>query len=145
MELERKLKVLQGMYAGALADSVLRLGREGILDRVTEQKRAEQMINGKLRAAQMGITRPQEVFETLSDIFGCANWKIIETDSGFVAEATGCMLCAIAKRMGAPSPCKINCLDPMEGMVKGINSNIIFNVVETLWEGSRCCVELNIT
>ena len=70
----RSIKILQAMYAGALADSVLRMGREGILEKVTVEKKGEQMASGKIRAAQLVITKPQEVFEVLPEIFGCANW-----------------------------------------------------------------------
>lgn len=142
MEMERKLKLLQGMYAGVLADSVLRLGREELLEKVTEEKRAEQMKIGKIQAAQLGITKPREVFEVLSEIFGCANWKIVESEKGFAAEATACMLCSLAKRMGAQSPCKIYCLNPMEAMIKGIENEAEFTVQETLWEGQRCHIDI---
>ncbi len=142
MEMEKKIKVLQGMYAGVLADSVLRMGREGILEKVTEEKKVEQLASGKIRAAQLGITRPQEVFEVLSEIFGCANWRTTDTDHGFKAEADGCMLCSMAKKMGAQSPCNIYCLDPMEAMVKGIADNASYDVAETLWDGQKCQVEV---
>ena len=144
MEMEKKIKLLQGMYAGALADSVLRMGREGVLEKVTAEKRAEQFISGKMRAVQLGITKPQEVFEVLPEIFGCANWKTTDSDHGFKAEASGCMLCSLAKRMGAQSPCNIYCLDPMEAMVTGIDENSTYTVLETLWEGQRCYVEVSL-
>lgn len=140
MELEKKVKLLQGMYAGALADSVLRMGRAGILQKVTEEKQIEQMETGKMRAAQMSITSQQDVFTVLSDIFGCANWEIADSKNGFTAEASACMLCSLAKRMGAESPCHIYCLDPMEAMVKGIDDSSNFTVHETLWEGQKCHV-----
>lgn len=144
METEKKIKVLQGMYAGALADSALRMGREGILEKVTAEKRVEQFISGKMRAAQLGITKPQEVFEVLPEIFGCANWKTENTEHGFKAEATGCMLCSHAKRMDAQSPCHIYCLDPMEAMVKGVDDSADYEVHETLWDGQKCHVEVSI-
>jgi len=142
MEIEKKIKVLQGMYAGALADSVLRMGKEGVLDKITEEKRIEQMQNGKINSAQMGITKPEEVFEVLSDVFGCANWKITNLDYGFTAEATGCMLCSICKRMVGFKPCNIYCLNPMEAMVKGVNNDSTFTIHETLWEGKACKIEV---
>ncbi|MDW7657253.1 MAG: L-2-amino-thiazoline-4-carboxylic acid hydrolase [Bacillota bacterium] len=145
MEMEKKIKVLQGMYAGVLADSVLRMGQAGILEQVTEDKKVEQMLSGKMRVTQMDITKPQAVFEVLSEIFGCTNWKIIEMDTGFKAEATGCMLCSLAKRMGAQSPCQIYCLDPMEAMVKGIDSHASFTTHETLWKGKACNIEVDLS
>jgi hypothetical protein len=51
MENEKKVKVLQMMYAGVLADSVLRFGKAGILEKVKEEKKAEQLLGGK---AQIG-------------------------------------------------------------------------------------------
>lgn len=144
MELEKKVKLLQIVYAGALADSVLRMGREGILDKVTSQKREEQILTGKTRASQFGIEKPEEVFTKLSELFGCANWTIVNANEGFAAEATGCMLCAMAKKAGAECPCNIYCLDPMEGMVKGINPDLSFDTVETLWSNKKCRIEIRV-
>lgn len=142
MELEKRLKLLQIIYAGALADSVLRMGKEGILEKVTAEKREEQMLTGKLRTAQFGIGSPEEVFTKLAEIFGCANWTIESDNEGFTAEATGCMLCTIAKKIGAPCPCNIHCLDPMEGMIKGIDPDLKYEVLETLWSGRNCKVDV---
>jgi len=142
MELEKKLKLLQIVYAGALADSVLRMGKEGIIEKVTAEKREEQMLSGKLRAAQFGIGKPEEVFTKLAEIFGCANWMVESDNEGCTAEATGCMLCTMAKKIGAQCPCNIHCLDPMEGMIKGINPDLTFEVLETLWSGQKCKVDV---
>lgn len=143
MELEQKVKLLQAIYVGALADSVLRMGNEGILEKVTSEKGVEQMQTGKYRAAQFGIKNPEEVFLKLSELFGCANWKVESDNDDFKVEATSCMLCAIAKKMGAQSPCNIFCLDPMEGMIRGIDPNYRFDVKETLWSGYKCEVSLS--
>ena len=120
----------------------MRMGREGILEKVTSEKREEQILTGKSRAAKFGMEKPEEVFLKLSELFGSANWSVKSDDTGFSAEATGCMLCAMAKKMGAQSPCNIYCLDPMEGMVKGIDPNLTFEVVETLWSGNKCKVHV---
>jgi len=142
MESLEKVRILQAVYAGALADNVLRLGNEGVLKKVTDQKRAEQLMGGKIRAAQLGITNSEEVFTKLSDFMGCADWKIApnEDGNGFTATASRCMLCSLAKKMGTQSPCRIYCLDPMEGMTKGIDENAGFDVQSTLFEGSQCRV-----
>ncbi len=142
MDTEKKLQLLQMIYAGALADFVLQLEKEGILDKVTERKKSEGILTGKIRAAQFGITTPEGVFTTLSEIFNCANWTINKTEKGFSAENKGCKLCAIAKKIGSGNPCQIYCLDPMEAMVKGINPNAKYNVKETLWDNQRCLVEV---
>lgn len=143
MEASEKVRVLQAIYAGALADSVLRLGNEGVLEKVTQQKKSEQLAGGKARAAQMGMMAPEEVFTKLSDLMGCANWTLEpKDDGGFTAVASRCMLCAMAKRMGAQSPCRIYCLDPMEGMIKGLSQEAGFNVQSTLYESSQCYIEI---
>lgn len=138
METERKLKMLQTFYAAVLADSVLRLGREGVLDKVTEEKKREQLLSGKMKAQQLGISVPEEAIEVLSEIFGCADWKIIKEEGGFVAEAKACMLCAIAKKLGANCPCNIYCLDPIEGVIKGLKPEADYIVESTLWDCDKC-------
>jgi hypothetical protein len=141
METTEKVRTLQAIYAGALADCVLRMGNEGVLEKVTLLKRSEQMAGGKVRAAQMGMTSPEEVFAKLSDLMGCANWTTLPNEGdGFTATASRCMLCAIAKKLGAQSPCRIYCLDPMEGMVKGLDENTVWDVQSTLYESSQCRV-----
>lgn len=145
MEAADKVKVLQALYAGVLADAVLRMGNEGVLESVTEKKKREQLASGKMRAAQLGITVPEEIFIKLSDLMGCADWKVEQNgqEDGFTATASRCMLCAMAKKMGAESPCKIYCLDPMEGMAKGINENIVYDVQSTLFDGAQCRVAVS--
>jgi L-2-amino-thiazoline-4-carboxylic acid hydrolase len=141
MDSNKQVQILQMAYTGVLADAVLQLGKEGVLASTTERKRQEQLAGGKLRAAQFGITKPEEVFLKLSEIFGCAQWEIVNnTEDGFVAQSNSCRLCAIAKKMGAPSPCQIYCLDPMEGIVKAIKSDAVYTIEETLWEGRQCRV-----
>jgi hypothetical protein len=142
MKNEEKLQILQLTYAGVLADAVLQMGREGVLEKVTQQKKKEQMLRGKMNVEQFGITQPEEVFLILSEIFNCASWDIISEPDGFSAEAKACKLCAFAKKIGAQRPCNLYCLDPMEGMVKGLDDNSNFTVRETLWDGQKCKVEV---
>lgn len=142
MKLEQKVKLLQTVYAGALVDFMLRMEKEGIIEKVTSEKKEEQMLIGKLHASQFGIEKPEDTFIKLSELFGCANWMIKNDNEGFVAEATSCILCIMAKKMGAQSPCNIFCLDPMEGMIKGINPDLTYDVMETLWIGRKCKVEV---
>lgn len=142
VESDEKIRILQVAYAGALADAVLRMGRDGILPRVTEEKRREQMRTGRARAEQFGISGPEEVFSRLTEIFGCAIWDLTAEKGGFSAETRSCKLCAIAKKMGAPGPCDIYCLDPIEGMIRGLAPDAKFTVAETLWDGSKCRVEI---
>ena len=136
--LEQKLKTLQLYYAAALADSVVRFGKEGLLDKITEQKRSEQMKNGAGLAAKLGVTEPKMAIEKTRDTFGCADWVCTDTDSGFRAVATKCMLCAISKQMGRFSPCRIYCLSPMEAMMKGVSPEVGVSIGGTLWDSDKC-------
>lgn len=146
MDSNQQVQFLQMAYAGVLADAVLQFSKEGILTAITSRKRQEQLATGKLRAAQFGITKPEEVFLKLSELFGCAQWEIVNSPTGgFIAQTGSCKLCAIAKKIGAPSPCHIYCLDPMEGLVKAIKSDAVYTVEETLWEGHRCRVKVSST
>lgn len=141
--MEQKLKTLQMYYAAALADSTLRYGKAGILDNVTMQKRAEQMANSLALAERFGVKEPQDAFLKTADTYGCADWKCEETENGFTATASRCILCAISKKMsGEFNPCQINCLSPMEAMLKGIAPEAEFNVKETLWDGDKCMVKI---
>ena len=144
MDNNQHIKILQMVYAGALADTVLQFNKEGVLENVIRRKRQEQINTGKMRAAQFAITKPEDVFLKLYEIFGCSNWEIIsDNNGGITAQANSCMLCAIAKKIGAPSPCYLYCLNPMEGIVKALNSDVVYTVEETLWEGSRCIVKVD--
>lgn len=142
MENEKNITLLQMFYAGAVADSVLRLSKEGVPDKVTTEKRHEQMAGGKLRASQLGIQSPKEVSEILTEIFSCANWIADETDQGFTARATNCILCALSKKLGADSPCNIYCLDAMEDMVKGLDEEAEYHFHSTLWNENECKVSV---
>jgi hypothetical protein len=143
MDTTKQIQMLQMAYAGALADAVLQFSKEGVLGNVAARKRQEQFAAGKLRAGQFGITRPEEVFLNLAEIFGCARWEITgKVGDGFVARSGSCTLCAIAKIIGAPSPCNLYCLDPMEGLLRAVKPEAKYLVEETLWEGKQCRVKV---
>jgi len=144
MDTTKQVQLLQMAYAGALADTVLQFGKEGVLDSVIERKHAEQLATGKMRLGSFGITKPEDVFLNLSEIFGCAQWEISgSTAEGFVAQNSVCKLCAIARRIGAPSPCRLYCLDPMEGLLKAVKPDAVYMVEETLWEAKKCVVRVS--
>lgn len=144
MEAVEKVKVLQAAYAGALADTVLRMGREGVLGKVAAEKKEELRLTGAVRAKQLGAARPEEVIPKTVELFGCADWTVAEKadGSGFHAAASRCMLCAMARKLGAQSPCSIYCLDPMEGMIRGIAPSADFAVESTLWDSPECRIEV---
>lgn len=129
-------------YAAVLADATAQFAKENVLQNVTQRKKAEQMATGKMKAEQFGITSPEAVFTRLAEVFNCAAWEIQNGEDKFVAETKTCKLCAIAKKINAPAPCHLYCLDPMEGMIKGLNSNAEFDVEERLWEGEKCRIRV---
>ena len=100
------------------------------------------MNSGKLRIAQFDITTSEEVFLKLAEFFGCAKWIITKDSSGLIAQTNSCLLCAMAKKFGIPSPCHLYCLDPMEAMVKSINGGSAFMVEETLWDATQCRIRV---
>ena len=135
------IRLLRGMYAGALADAATQMERAGVLEQVTARKRQEQMATGAARARQMGLSDPSQVPVVLSGVFRCADWKVEPTDAGFVAETGTCMLCGIAKKMDGARPCEMYCLHPMEGMIRGIDPSLEVTTTETLWDGQKCRLE----
>jgi hypothetical protein len=142
MDTTQKLKVLQTAYAGALADAALQYAHEGVLEKVAARKSMEQNRTGGLRAQQFGITQPRDVPLRIADIFGCASWTVADTEGGFNALSATCLLCAIAKKMGAPRPCELYCLNPMRSMIQALAPSAVFEVKETLWEGKQCQIHV---
>lgn len=140
---QEALSLVRKMYAGVLADAVKHMGAAGVLAPIQAAKRQEQLQTGKMRAAQLGITRPQEAFTRLSEIFDCADWEVTPEQDGFTAQAQRCMLCVLAQKMKAPSPCRIYCLDPLEGLITGIEPNARMQVEDTLYRGQRCRVRVS--
>ena len=135
-------RTLQLFYAGVLVDTVRQYADFGILDQVTEKKRREQEIAAPGQIAQLGIRGPEELFSTFSSIFGCALWSMEKEGGKLRAKATGCLVCAIAKKLGAPAPCSMFCINPFVGLAKALPKPHRLEVAETLWEGKACVFEL---
>jgi len=146
MDTQQHLRLLQITYAAQLADAIRQYGRVGILQKVTDEKRAERRATGAAQAAQLGITEPQAAFTTSAELFGCADWTVngAEGDGSFEAGATRCLLCVMVKKAGGPSPCRLFCLDPIEAMVKGLSPDARFEVMDTLYEGECCRVRVTV-
>lgn len=138
MDLAKRVKMLEIAYAGVQADAVRWFNNEGLLEKITEQKKKEQLALGKQQAERFGIQKTEDVFIRLSEIFNCASWEISKEGNCLTAVARACRLCALAKTMSQASPCYIYCLNPMEGMIKGIKPDSLFDVRETLWNGTEC-------
>lgn len=137
-----RLKTLQLMYAGVLVDAVRQYGSFGILENVTEKKRIEQELAARDQVARLGIQTPEDLFTVLPEIFGCAAWSPDASGPVFRVETRSCLMCALAKRLGAPAPCSMYCINPSAGMAKALTVPHTLKVKSTLWEGSSCVFEL---
>jgi len=142
MEAEKKTQSLQALFVGMAADAVLRLGNEGVLEKVVRDKRQQKSQIGKANALLFGVKEPQQCFTNVREILNCADWEVEDKENGFISSVRTCKLCAMAKSIGAQSPCYIYCLDVQEAMIKSLDSSLEFQVKETLWDGEKCLVEI---
>jgi len=142
METEKKLKLLQLFYSGALADASGNYEKYGIKEQVTAKKAFEQEAAAKGQLFQLGIESPEQLFRTFSDVFGCIDWKISTSNESVITEGTSCLLCAIAKKKGISQPCSMFCINPMTALAGAIDPSWKLNVRETLWDSGRCRFEL---
>ncbi len=144
MDSTQHIRLLQFTYAAQLADATRQYGLAGILGQVTAERRAQRLAAGATQAAQLGVADAPGAFTVSAELFGCADWTVApeEADGAFEATAGRCLLCAMVMKAGGTSPCRLFCLDPIEGMVKGVAPGAAFEVLETLFEGERCCVRV---
>lgn len=137
-----RLKTLQLMYAGVLVDAVRQYGSFGILENVTEKKRIEQELAARDQVARLGIHTPEDLFTILPEIFGCAAWNPDDSGPVFRVETRSCLMCALAKRLGAPAPCSIYCVNPSRALAWALPVPHDLTVLGTLWDGGSCVFEL---
>jgi len=146
MEIEKRLAVLQNTYAASLAETVNTYEKLRALDTIVERRKERQAQTAPYLNQQLGIKSAEEVFYTLSEIYGCANWTVNKTQDGYAATATSCKLCALSKKMGGANPCDGWCLDPMIAMLTDVckidSRNI--TVESTLMNGDCCKVSINV-
>ena len=137
--MDKRLKSLQLFYAGALADAASHYGKNGIMEKVTAEKKELQKHTAAAQLKQLGISDLETVYGELQEIFGCADWKIREENpeaGTLCAETSNCMLCAIAKKLGAPKPCYPFCINPFAAYAEVFGYEL--NVESTLWDGNSC-------
>ena len=133
---------LQMIYATSLVDSLRMYDKHQITKSVTSQKHQEQLFMGAQKAKQMQLGNETDVFTTLTSLFGCAEWQTEEKDNTLIATNSKCFLCAMSKKMNTSSPCNLYCLDPILGLIKGINPENIMTVESTLYDGNNCTVKI---
>jgi len=136
------LKTLQLFYAGALVDAVRQYHKHGVLEAVTEGKRREQEQAAPAQLARLGIEKPEAIFTTFTTLFGCADWKVQADGNGVHAETKTCLACGIAKKLGAPAPCTISCINPLGAQAAALDPPHRLEVGRTLWEGESCVFKM---
>ncbi|PKL12575.1 MAG: hypothetical protein CVV52_09475 [Spirochaetae bacterium HGW-Spirochaetae-8] len=98
---------------------------------------------------QLGIVSVEDVFKQLTNLFGCANWKVEHTAETYQAVATTCKLCALAKKMGGASPCHGWCIDPMAAMINSLVANqrktATIRIESTLMDDISCALAINVS
>jgi len=146
MEMEKRLIMLQNTYAASVAETVNTYEKLKALETIVQRRKERQAQTAPYMNQQLGIQSVEDVFNKLSEIYGCANWSVEKTDDGYVATATSCKLCALSKKMGGANPCNGWCLDPMTAMISDvckIDSKYI-TVESTLMNGDCCKVSVNV-
>ncbi|MCB2173484.1 hypothetical protein KQH65_12160 [archaeon] len=134
--MSQDFKTLQLFYAAALADATYHYGRHRVLDTVTNEKKAAQDLAAPSHLRALGVTDLPGIYRRFSELFGCAAWNVEESGETVTAEAGSCMLCALAKKQGAPQPCRPFCINPFAAFAKELDYEL--DVEETLWDGRRC-------
>lgn len=140
VEIEKRLTLLQNTYAASVAEAVNTYERLKVLETVVERRKERQTQTATFLNRQLGIKSVEDVFYTLSEIYGCANWTVKRTEDGYVAIATSCKLCALSKKAGGANPCDGWCLNPMIAMITAVGEINAENIaVESTLMAEDCC------
>lgn len=142
MKYNQYLAIMRNLYTGLQAEALLRYSKAGILEDIENEKRVLSIKNGSQNAAMLGISNIKDAFLIPSAIVECATWEITEGNDTLFAVCRGCKIAALCKKMEAPSPCNLYCLNPIEGMIKALNDKIDFKVESTLWDSDNCVVKV---
>jgi hypothetical protein len=145
VEIEKRLAILQNTYAASVAETVNTYDRLKALEAIVQRRKERQAQTAPYMNQQLGVENVEDVFLRLSEIYGCANWKVDKIGANYVATATSCKLCAFSKKMGGANPCNGWCLDPMIAMLSAaikIDSDRI-TVESTLMKDDSCKVLIN--
>jgi hypothetical protein len=147
MEIEKRLIVLQNTYTASIAEAVNTYEKLKVLGKVVDERKIRQAQTAPYMNSQLGIQSVEDVFYTLSEIYGCANWSVEKTEDGYIATATSCKLCAMSKKLGGADPCRGWCLDPMFAMIAAVGKINSENIAaeSTLMNGNCCRMLINNT
>jgi hypothetical protein len=140
MEIEKRLIMLQNTYAASIAETVNTYEKLKASETIVEKRKERQVQTAPYLNQQLGIQSVEDVFYTLSEIYGCANWSVKKTENGYAATATSCKLCALSKKMGGANPCNGWCLNPMLAMITATGKIDAGSIaVESTLMAADCC------
>ncbi|HHY81991.1 MAG TPA: hypothetical protein GX505_04840 [Clostridiales bacterium] len=140
MEIEKRLAFLQNTYAVSIAETVNTYEKLKALDTVVEKRKERQTKTASYLNQQLGIKSIEDIFHTLSEIYGCADWTVKKIEDGYAAIATSCKLCALSKKLGGANPCYGWCLNPMIAMITAVGGTDAGNIaVESTLMNEDCC------
>jgi predicted ArsR family transcriptional regulator len=146
MDTEKRLALLQNTYAASVAETVNTYANLKVLDAIAARRKQRQAQTAPYLNQQLEIKTVEDVFNKLTEVFGCANWHVEKTDDGYIATAVSCKLCALSKKMGGANPCNGWCLDPMSAMIAAAGNIDIGNITveSTLMTGDCCKVVVKV-
>ena len=140
MEIEKRLIMLQNTYAASIAETVNTYEKLKASETIVEKRKERQVQTAPYLNQQLGIQSVEDVFYTLSEIYGCVNWSVKKTENGYAATATSCKLCALSKKMGGANPCNGWCLNPMLAMITATGKIDAGSIaVESTLMAADCC------
>ncbi len=119
---------------------MIRYARASILNDIEKDRIKLSLASGENNAQMLGVTKPEEAFTKPASIVDCASWEVTRNRNGLNAECSGCKLFAMCNKLGTPSPCRMYCLNGIEGMIKALKPEAVFIVKSTLWTGENCTV-----
>lgn len=140
MSAEKNLFLIRNLYTNLQAEVLGRYEKAGILKEIEMEKRVQSHTYGKMFCDMLGVSEIKEAFLRPSEIVQCAVWELKEEVNSLEAVCKGCKIASICKKEGNVSPCNMFCLNPIEGMIKGLKPDARFNVESTLMESDKCKV-----
>lgn len=142
MKTEEKLQIMRNLYTGLQAETILMYEKAGVLESIEKEKRELNLKNGKGNCVFLGIENIKDTFLKPSEIVKCAQWELDEGQNKLTAVCRGCKLALMCKNMNLKSPCRLYCLNPIEGMIKSIKPDALFSVESTLIGADKCKIEV---
>ena len=88
METEKRLIILQNTYAASVAEAVNTYERLNALETVVGRRKERQAQTAPYLNQQLGIRSVEDVFNTLSEIYGCANWAVEKLTMAILPQRT---------------------------------------------------------